>query len=335
MCGEEKVGFSEVLYPLARSALKRIVATLKQFPFIFYLLGLVLLLIWFVAPGFYQPRPLLSFLKRSAPIIIVTMGQAIVILNGEIDLSVGSLITVCAVAAAKIIDNTSGNEGTAFFWIFAISIIVGLVNGIVTTRLRVPSFVTTLGMLLILQGAISIWTKGAPKGGITPEFRYFGNASIGSIPVAVILLVIVVIVVTVLIERTTFGRRVYAVGGNQVAARISGVRPDVIKTTSFLLCSVLGAIGAVLVAGFSGVSTLTVGQGYEFQAIAAAVLGGISLAGGRGKVAHAAIGALTLQALFSLLNFLSLPISIRETAEGIIVITAMAISAFRNERTIS
>lgn len=326
------MAFSEVLSTNVLSGFRQVLTLLKRVPFIYYLLFIVLLLIWFVAPGFYQLKPFLSFLKRSAPIVIVTMGQAIVILNGEIDLSVGSLITVCAVAAAKIINNTSGNEANAFFWIFTIAIVVGLINGLVTTRLRVPSFVTTLGMLLILQGAISIWTKGAPKGGITPEFRYFGNGSIGDLPIAVIVLVVVVLVVTVLMEKTTFGRRVYAVGGNQVAARISGIRPEITKTTSFLICSLLGAIGAVLIAGFSGVSTLTVGQGYEFQAIAAAVLGGISLSGGRGKVAHAAVGALTLQALFSLLNFLSLPISIRETAEGLIVITAMAISARRSGR---
>jgi ribose transport system permease protein len=308
----------------------RLISVLQSIPFIWYLLFIVLILIFFRAPSFFQPAPLLSFLKRAAPIIVVSLGQAIVILTAEIDLSMGSLITVCAVAAAFVIDNTPGMEWLAFVWIFGIALVVGLINGLVTTRLKVPSFVTTLGMLLILQGAISIVTKGSPKGGITPAFRFFGNGNLGILPVAVIILLVVAVIIIVLMERTTFGRRVYAVGGNKTASYLSGVDPKNVKLMAFMLSALLGAIGAILIAGFSGVSTLTVGKGYEFQAIAATVLGGVALTGGRGKVSNVLVGALTLQALFSLLNFMSLPLSIRDTAEGLIIIAAMAISARRD-----
>lgn len=308
----------------------RFISALRSIPFIWYLLIIVLVMIFFRAPSFFQPLPLLSFLKRAAPIIVVSLGQAIVILAGEIDLSQGSLITVCAVAAAFVINDTPGNEMQAFLWIFGIAIAVGLINGLVTTRMRVPSFVTTLGMLLILQGAISIVTKGSPKGGITSDFRYYGNGNLGQVPVAVIILAVVAAIVIVVMERTTFGRRIYAVGGNQIASRLSGIGPANVKLAAFFLSALLGAIGAILIAGFSGVSTLTVGEGYEFQAIAASVLGGVALTGGRGKVANVLVGALTLQALFSLLNFMSLPLSIRDTAEGLIIIMAMAVAARRD-----
>lgn len=303
----------------------------SRIPAILIVLVVVLVLIYLVAPTFYRPTALLNFLKRSAPIIVVSIGQMYVLLSGEFDLSVGSLITVCAAVAANVMDNRPDNLLPALLWMFGIALVVGIVNGTIVTWLRVPSFVTTLGMLLVLQGAISIYTRGAPQGGITDNFRIFGRGNIGEtdIPYALVIMLAMFLIGVYLMHFTTFGRRVYAVGGNPAAARLSGVNVSRVKTASFVLCSLLAAVGALLIAGFSGVSSLSVGQGYEFQSISAIVLGGVALGGGRGNIFGAAMGALTLQALFSLLNFLGFPLPIRLSVQGLIIIGAVAIAAWR------
>jgi ribose transport system permease protein len=314
------------------NTLHRIWDAIRKVPFIYYILALVLLAILLIQPSFYRPALLLSFLKRSAPIMIVAMGQAYVLIAGEIDLSVGSLVTVCAVAAAFIIDHNPDNVGLAILCMALISLAVGIINGVITTRLRVPAFVTTLGMLLILQGGISIVTRGAPKGGITDNFRFYGRDAVGGIPVAMIFMIVLAIILIAIMSYTNFGRRVYAVGGNPLASRLAGVNVAGTKTLTFIICSMCGMVSALLVAGYSGVSTLTVGEGYEFSAISAAVLGGVAMTGGRGRIASVIVGALTLQALFSLLNFLSLPSPLRDTVQGIIIISAMAITVWRDRR---
>jgi ribose transport system permease protein len=322
----------ETTFVNQNSTLQRIWDAIRKVPFIYYILALVLLAILVIQPSFYRPGLLLSFLKRSAPIMIVAMGQAYVLIAGEIDLSVGSLVTVCAVAAAFIIDHDPDNVGLAILCMALISLAVGIINGVITTRLRVPAFVTTLGMLLILQGGISIVTRGAPKGGITDNFRFYGRDAVGGIPVALIFMIVLAIILIAIMSYTNFGRRVYAVGGNPLASRLAGVNVAGTKTLTFIICSMCGMVSALLVAGYSGVSTLTVGEGYEFSAISAAVLGGVAMTGGRGRIASVIVGALTLQALFSLLNFLSLPSPLRDTVQGIIIISAMAITVWRDRR---
>jgi ribose transport system permease protein len=308
-----------------------VVNFLQGVPMIYYVMLLVFLMIAFVFPNFFKPLPFFGFLKRAAPLVILSIGQMYVIISGEFDLSVGSLITVCAAVAAKVIFNDPTKVWEAFAWIFGISLLVGLVNGLVTTKLRVPSFVTTLGMMLILNGAISIYTRGAPQGGVTDNFRMYGRTNFGEsiIPIAMVIAIVVIMIAVVLMHYTILGRRIYAVGGNPLAARLSGVRVDMVKTTAFVLCALSAGVGSILIVGFAGMSSLIIGKGYEFQSISEVVLGGVALTGGQGNVGMVVAGALTLQALFSLLNFLGLPLPIRLTVQGLIIIGAVALAAWR------
>lgn len=306
-------------------------AGMLRIPIIVYVLLLVLILIALRNINFYQPTALLAFLKRNAAIILVAMGQMYVMVAGELDLSVGALISVCAAVSAKVINNGEGTVLEAFAWVFAIAVVVGLANGILTTRFKVPSFVTTLGMWLIAQGTISIITHGAEVGGVTEDFRVFGRMNIPGtgIPIALVIVIVLAVFGVVLMHFTTFGRRVYAVGSNPVAAQLAGVNVSRIKIICFLLCSLSAAVGAILLVGYAGVSSLSVGEGYEFQSISAVVLGGVALSGGRGNIGGAIAGALTLQAVFAFMNFLSVPNFIRLTVQGVIIIGAVAFSSLR------
>jgi ribose transport system permease protein len=279
-----------------------------------------------------------SMLKSGAPLAILAAGQLFVIVSGEIDLSVGSLITVTVSLAASIIKGDPNLMLPVMGVLIVLGLAVGLVNGVITTRLGVPSFVTTLGMLLILVGAIGYITGGSPIGNLTDNFRVFGRESfngvpiIGQLPFSVVILAVVGVVTYWLLHRTNYGRQLFAVGGNARAAELAGINVAVVRTIAFVLSALAAVLAGILLGGFAGVSA-QVGKGFEFQAITAVVIGGAVLGGGRGSIPTAIAGALTLQALFVLLNVLGQPQPIRDTVQGLIVIGAVAYASYRLRRS--
>ena len=298
-------------------------------------LVLIVLLVWItiVNPNFVEPPVFLAFLKRAAPLVILAAGQYFVIVAGEFDLSVGSLITVVVVVAARLIDGDPGKTWLVIALLLAMGVAVGLVNGLITTRLRVPSFITTLGMLLILSGAVFLWTGGAPRGALADNFREIGRLGIEDFPVLEQLPYSVMIMVAlgagaIVLMRAGWGRRLLALGDNEQAARLSGVRVENMRTVAFMLSGLSAAIAGILLGGFAGVSA-QVGQGMEFEAITAVVLGGVALGGGRGTVLAAMAGALTLEALFTLLNLQGVSGALEDTVQGIIIIAAVAFASYR------
>jgi ribose transport system permease protein len=298
------------------------------------ILAVLLVLVAFRQPDFLSPSSLMSFLGRSAPIILLAAGQYFVIVSGEFDLSVGSLVTAQVVVAARLIDSEPSRTWPVVVLLLASGVLVGLVNGLVTTRLRVPSFITTLGMFLILVGAVYLWSDGAPKGGLSEEFRRFGRRAVedvpglGRIPYALLVL-LAAAALAVLLTRSDFGRTLVAVGGNPRTAELSGVRVWRAKTTAFILSGLAAALAAILLGGYSGVS-FQAGAGLEFGAITAVVLGGVALGGGRGSVAGAMLGALTLETLFALMNFYGVSGALKSTVQGAIILLAVAVSSVRS-----
>jgi ribose transport system permease protein len=301
---------------------------------ILVVLAVLLVLLTIRQPDFLSPPSLLSFLGRSAPIILLAAGQYFVIVSGEFDLSVGSLVTAQVVVAARLIDSEPSRTWPVILLLLAFGAAVGFVNGLVTTRLRVPSFITTLGMFLILVGAVYLWSDGAPKGGLSEEFRRFGRQAfedvplLGRIPYALLVL-LAVAGLAVLLTRSDFGQTLVAVGGNPRTAELSGVRVRHAKTMAFVLSGLAAAAAAILIGGYSGVS-FQAGAGLEFGAITAVVLGGVALGGGRGSVVGAMLGALTLETLFTLMNFYGVSGALRSTVQGAIILLAVAVSSARS-----
>ncbi|TDB82515.1 ABC transporter permease [Micromonospora sp. KC721] len=297
-------------------------------------LAVLVVLLTIRQPDFLSPPSLMSFLGRSTPIILLAAGQYFVIVSGEFDLSVGSLVTAQVVVASRLIDSEPSRTWPVVVLLLVFGAIVGLVNGLVTTRLRVPSFITTLGMFLILVGAVYLWSDGAPKGGLSEEFRRFGRRAfedvpgLGRIPYALLVL-IVAVGLAVILTRSDFGRTLVAVGGNPRTAQLSGVRVWRAKTIAFVLSGLAAAVAAILIGGYSGVS-FQAGAGLEFGAITAVVLGGVALGGGRGSVVGAMLGALTLETLFALMNFYGVSGALRSTVQGAIILLAVAVSSVRS-----
>lgn len=321
--------------PAVASPLRtRMGQTLLRSAPIFLVLAVILVAIAVRNPQGMTPEYFLVLLKRAAPLMLLAAGQIFVIVSGEFDLSVGALITGVVVGAAVLTDGDPGLSYPVMALLLLIGLLIGLINGLATTRLRVPSFLVTLGMALVVGGTVLYNTGGAPRGSLPQNLRVFGREGlegmpiVGELPFSVIILIALGAVGFWLMHRTNFGRQVFAVGGNARAAALSGSRVHAIKTMCFVISGVSAAVAGLLVAGFGGLSN-DAGAGYEFQAISAVVLGGAVLGGGRGSVLTAMAGALTLEALFTLLNLLRLPVELRFTVQGVIIIAAVAYASLR------
>lgn len=303
---------------------------------VFLLLALTFAAIAVVNPGFFEAPSVMAFLKQAAPLVVLAAGQYFVVVSGNFDLSVGALVGAQVVIAARLIDGVESRTLPVMLVMLAFGIGVGLVNGLITTVLKVQSFITTLGMLLVLYGAIRLWTGGAPTGDLSEAFRTPGRLGITGVPLIgqipwALLIMLAVGAGAILLMRTRFGRILIASGDNELAARLSGARVDAVRTAAFVLSGVAATIAGVLIGGFAGVSA-QVGEGLEFTVITAVVLGGVALGGGRGTALAAMAGALAIEALFTLFNQMALPATLRPAVQGAIIIAAVAYAARRRIR---
>jgi ribose transport system permease protein len=303
---------------------------------IYLVLVVLLALIALRNPQFLEPLQFMNFLKRAAPLAILSAGQVFVLVSGGFDLSVGSLITLTVIGGSMLSDNDPGTTWWVILALFAFGGLVGLVNGLVVVYLRVPSLIATLGMMITLTGIALFWSGGAPKGYLPDSFRVFGRYNFAGLPMISILPVALIVLAAVagclwwLMHHTNYGRLLLAVGDNPRAAQLAGVPIDRVRIIAFVVSALSGTISGILLGGFSGVSP-DAGNGYELQAITAAVLGGAQLLGGRGSVPATLAGAVTLTAIFTLLNFLGLPNPLRSVVQGLILIGAVALAMYRRK----
>ncbi|WP_425846286.1 ABC transporter permease [Agrococcus sp. TSP3-2-1] len=293
---------------------------------VFVLLVVLLIGVIVTNPNFAEPGQLVRFLSRTAPIAIAAIGQFFVIVSGEFDLSMGAVIATQVVIAGNVIGQDEAMILPGIALMLVVGVVVGVVNGLLTTVAKVPSFIVTLGMMLALYGFVRFLTGGAATGNPVDSFRQIGRGALfGVVPYPVLILLAVGLVAW-LVMRAPFGQTLLAVGDNPVTARLAGTRLVLVKTSAFVLSSLAATVAGILLVGYAGVHP-SVGQGYEFQAITAVVLGGAVLGGGRGWVLSAAAGAISLELLFTLLNIAGIDATWRPTVQGAIIIAAVALGA--------
>jgi ribose transport system permease protein len=291
----------------------------------------------FLQPSYLEPTGFMNFVRRTAPLAILASGQLFVLVAGGFDLSMGALVTLTVIGGSMLADNDPANTWWTIGVLYAIGLGVGALNGAVVSFLRVPSIIATLGMLLCVDGAAMMWSGGSPRGYLPDNFRAFGRLVlhdvpvIGTFPIAVAVLAVAVALAYWLLHVTVFGRRVFAVGDNPRAAELAGVRVAATRIAAFIISALSAVTGGIMLGGFGGVS-VGVGSGLALQAIAACVIGGVQLMGGRGSVVGAVAGAFSLFALFTLLNLVGLPQPLKDTAQGIILISAVASGSYRLRR---
>ena len=274
-----------------------------------------------------------NMLQRSVALGIVSAGQTVAILAGSLDLSVAFLISLSSLVTAEVMDGSDANIVPAVLAVLSLGVVVGLGNGLIITKLRVNAFIATLGTALILQGLIQNRYDG-PAGSIGDGFEQLGYTRFGIIPASVFLLVAVVALVYFLLRWTRFGFRLYAVGGDEEVSRLSGVRTHRVIIAAHVVCSVCAAITGLFLASRLGAGTPTVGTdgGYDLESIAAVVLGGTALAGGRGGVLGTIGGVFILAVLDNTFNQLEVNAFLKDVVRGVIIIAAVAVYARRSER---
>jgi len=320
------------------SPLRMLWTRIKKIPPVVYIFLVIFITLGFLNPKGYQSmNGIMTFLRPASPLAVLAIGEMVVLAMGGFDLSIGAIVTFCVLVSSKFLANNPANAPADILMLLGVGVLIGLINGIVVSFLRVPSFITTLGMMMIVRGAALYIVGGAPRGYLTDNFRFFGRNYIqdvpffSRIPISFIVLIVLAIIAYFIFHRTNYGRQILAIGDNMRAAGLSGVRVKLVRVMSFVFCSVFAVLGGILTGGYGGVN-VTIGEGMEMQAIAACVIGGVLLGGGKGSVLNVILGAFTLQAIVNLLNQLGLPKPYTDAVQGLIIIGVVAYAALSTMR---
>lgn len=313
------------LTPARQAALRR------SLP-IYVVYGLIIALFIFgslASERFLTERNLFNVLRQAAYLGIVALGQMLVILTAGIDLSIGSLVKLSVLVSAVLMSGDSANTPLAILATLGLGLLIGFIHATVIDRLNISPFIVTLASYIILRG-VSLSISTSPIGKASREVVVFYDQRLGPVPYIVIAFVILVIVIVFLLRRTVFGRHIYAVGGNQEVARLSGVPITRVRYGVYMLCSLLASACGLLWLSRMGVGDPVIGDGLELETITAVIIGGTSLFGGRGGVLGTIGGVLLLGLTANLMVMLSVQQYYQGLIQGLIIVAAVAL--YRQER---
>ena len=278
---------------------------------------------------FFNPATLVQIAKDTSFFAIMAIGMTVVIITGGIDLSVGAIYALASVCGALILSpyGPSGGAGATVLGILVtigVATFLGFLNGSMITGFKVHPFIITLGTMAIYRGIAFVQTNGQSIGGFPEAFRAFVRQEVNGLTlIPLIVMIIVVIVGGIFLSQLSIGRNIYAVGGNETASRYSGIRVGFVKLLAYTLSGLAAGIAAVLSLGYYGAGSSGDGQGYELNVIAATVVGGASLVGGKGTALGALLGAIILQMISNGLVILNIPQNYSQIVIGAVVIAAV------------
>jgi ribose transport system permease protein len=279
-------------------------------------------------PSFRSPDNLANVIMQSAALGVIAVGQTLVIVGGMIDLSVGQLLGLTVVLVCAVMDGRPEMTLPAILLAVGLGAGCGLANGLLVTRLRVHPLILTFGTLSVLQGAIFSYTDRS-VGRASAQLGWLASGEVLGIPVAALVLLTAGLTGFFLLERTRFGRHLCAVGGNEESARRSGLDVPTVKVMAFVGSGISAGLAGLIVAGRLGTGYPNAGQGFELDAIAAVVLGGTSLAGGRGSMAGTIAAVILLGIVANAMNLLEVFSFLQMLIKGLIVIAAIMLTPQR------
>jgi ribose/xylose/arabinose/galactoside ABC-type transport system permease subunit len=281
-----------------------------------------------ISPAFVSPDNLSNLLLQFAPLAIVAMGQALVMIVRGLDLSVASMMATAAVIATSLSGSAAGIVAV-FAVALLVAVAIGLLNGFLVTKRQVSPFLATLATMILLQGLRFAYTQGAPSGNVPPLLRMLGAGKFHGIPYNTLVLLALAAVLAVLLHRSVFGRRIFIVGGNPVIGRLFGIRSDLVMIACYVISACLAAIAGLILSGYVGLVDNWVGQGYELDSIVACVVGQVSLQGGRGSILGALTGAAIIIVIANEVLLLGVPIQVQLIIKGAVIVIAAALYARR------
>lgn len=278
-------------------------------------------------PSFMTGLNLMNVVKQLAVNLIVAAGMTIIILTGEFDISVGSVVCLAAVVVARVINAWGPIPAVAFG--LGIGLGFGWLHGIIVTKGRIPSFITTLGTSMIARSLAFVISDGKVIADIPERFKVVGQQEFFGFPYTLLFVVAVYVVGYLMLTRTPFGKKIYAVGANRQAAMLSGISPDKVKIIAFCIVGFLSSLGGILLLSRMGAIQPYTARGLEFDVIAAVVIGGTSLSGGEGSILQTIIGIFIIGMIRNALNLSQINIFWQDFATGSIIIVAVLLDAFR------
>ena len=298
-----------------------------------YLIALVLFAGFSVyMPGFARLSHIRTVFLESALIGIVALGQTLVVITGGIDLSVAWMMTIGAYMVSNLVNSSNANLVWGIPLMLVVTFGLGAINGFCISCLRVPAIVMTLGMNIILQGALVALTQGSPGQSAPPLLLTLGQKNLLGIPYLVIIWIIMTVVVMLALFKMKYGRKLFAIGNNATVAKYSGIRVDNTIILSYAISGMTAGIAGALLAGKVGSCYLAMGDTYQFQSIAAVAIGGTSMLGGKGNYLGTVAGSLTITILLGILVALTLPFGVQTMAYGLIVLISVIVSVVSSNK---
>jgi ribose/xylose/arabinose/galactoside ABC-type transport system permease subunit len=293
----------------------------------------MVLVTWIYSPSFFKLDNVFAILRQASALGILTIGQALVIVGGGVDLSVEATmqmgIVVLTEAAAA-----GGNVGLMIGLILSLilGLVIGLINGLIITRLKVQPFLVTLFTGTIITGTRLAYTNASPGGVIPEAVRYIGRDSSGPIPNAVIVFAVFAVIFHIVLKRGAFGRKLVATGFNPNVARLSNVKINAVTATSYCVSGLLAIIAGLVLAGYVGYADQWIGKGYTLDSLAAAILGGNLLGGGRGSITGAIGGVLLMSLAINIVLLFNLEAPYQYVTKGAILILATLLGSYAGKR---
>lgn len=278
----------------------------------------------FLSPNFLSASNFFNVFKQIAVAGIVGCGMTFVILTGGIDLSVGSILGLSSVLSAGVLAST-GSTALAVLTALGIGLACGAANGIFVARFEIPPFIATLGMMTLLRGCVLVYTKGSPIPVKVDSYKYIGKGSLLNIPIPIIILILLFILAHYILTQTSFGRSVYAFGGNREAARLSGIPIRRTEWMVYVINGLLCGLAAIVLTSRLGSAQSTSGQGIEMDAIAAVILGGTSLTGGTGFVLPTVVGAMIMGIIDNILTLMNVNPHATNIVKGAVILIAVLV----------
>ncbi len=294
---------------------------------------MVIVVFSFMSEYFFTVRNLTNVLGQASIVMLIAMGVAIGLIAGEVDISVGSVVAATAIPLIEIM-NATGSMSLGILGALALGLLIGSINGYLSIYLKINSLIVTLGTLFILRGAVYLYTGKRAVADIAylESFFSLGNAkAFNLIPIPAIIAGMIALTLMYSMRHLRFGRRIYAVGGNAEVARLAGYNVQRIKFLCFLICSVLATCGGIVLSSRLGAAIHTAGIGYEFQAVAAVVLGGVSLAGGVGTLFGVVLGVLILAFVSNGLGMINAPTEWQLVITGLVIVAAVGLDSMKSK----
>ncbi len=281
-----------------------------------------------IAPKMFSPRHLFNLLQIGSFLGIVALGQTLVILTGGIDLSVSSVVMGTNILVCMLMNGGKNSTVLAVLICLFLGIVVGAVNGLLISKVKIIPLICTLAMNSVIFGLALLYTGGFPKGSVSKEFSVLGQGKLfGVIPVSFLVWMLVTAILVFITKKTSIGRKIYALGANKRAAHAAGINTDVVTITAYIMCSLTAVITGLIISAYINLPSFGVGEPYALNSIAAVVVGGTLLSGGIGSVMLTAAGALFITQLNSLTNMLNISTGGQFLVQGIIIIVGVVFSS--------